>query len=295
MNFLQSIFKKDHSAERDREISEVVPISECSHECESCTTKYPSSVKIDTSEDIYNSAKQTACHFIVPTGQSDWQHDATSTPHSIENNIVQWIEKESSGLFDHGSVKCSTSSLPIDFMDPKAMERQRGDVLIMPFFVWVRRVDAENVGAVLSELIPQLIKARNEQAQPPAEVQGYAVDNTEARAYIFLCSHKTRDKRCAITAPLMKKEMDARLRETGNYRDIGDDSEDGVHVSFINHVGGHKYAANVIIYLRTGEILWLARCTPATAKPIIDETVLGGGKVWGDLVRVVQKEKAIEW
>lgn len=89
--------------------------------------------------------------------------------------------------------------------------------------------------------------------------------------------------------------MDFRLRETGNYRDYGDEREGGVHVVFVNHVGGHKFAANVIIHLRSGETIWLAKCTPKNSVPIIDETVLGGGKVWGDLVRMVQKDKSIAW
>lgn len=291
MNNIKSFFSRRNI---DEEISKVVPLSDCSHDCASCSTTFPSSVKVENG-DIYNSAEPTACHFIVPTGQSDWAHDATSTPGSVENNIVRWIEKSSAGLFDNGSVKCATSSLPVDLMDPKAHARERGDVLILPFFVWLRKVDAANVSGVLTELIPELIEARENSTEPPSQVQGYTVDKSTSRAYVFLCSHRTRDKRCGVTAPLMKREMDYRLRETGHYRDVGDETPDGVHVTYVNHVGGHKFAANVIIYLKSGEIIWLAKCTPANAQPIIDETVLGGGKVWSDLVRVVQKERAIQW
>lgn len=293
MNALQNLFKRTN---RDEEISKIVPLADCSHDCVSCTTKFPSSVKIEDI-DMYNSAKPTACHFVVPTGKSDWIHEATSTPNTVENAVVQWIEsKHSKGLFTtEGTIKCSTSSLPIDLMDPTCVNGERGDILIMPFFVWLRAVDAGSVCDVLTEVIPKLIAARANDSEPPTEALGYKLDKSPAHSYIFLCSHKTRDKRCGVTAPLMKREMDNRLRDTGHYRDVGDDSAGGVHVSFTNHLGGHKFAANVIVYLRTGEVLWLAKCTPANAKPIIDETVLGGGKVWGDLVRVVQKNKGIEW
>jgi hypothetical protein len=294
MNKLQNLFKGKPN--KEEEISKVVPLSDCSHDCVSCTTKFPSSVKFDDGEgDIYNSAKPTACHLIVPTGKADWPHDATSVPKTVENAVADWISESSKGAFPDGNVKCSTSSLPVDLLDAKCSDRESGDVLILPFFIWLRKVDAARVRDVLTELMPLLIKARDEGSEPPSEVHGYKIEKSLAHSYVLLCSHTTRDKRCGITAPLMKREMDHRLRETGHYRDAGDESKGGVHVTFVNHVGGHKFGANVIIYLRTGEIIWLAKCSPKNAQPIIDETVLGGGKVWSDLVRVVNKEKAIEW
>ncbi|KAH3675841.1 hypothetical protein WICMUC_002487 [Wickerhamomyces mucosus] len=283
---------KDSSVKRDEEISQIVPLSDCSKECDDCSTKFPSSVKIDDITNIYKSSKPTQIHFIIPTGKSDWESDATSTPNTIENEVSKWINKQT--ILEDG-VKVSTSSLPFDSTDPRSYKGEVNDVLILPYFIWVKKLELSKVSSVLDELIPLLIKSRESSSSPPSEIQGFKIEPSNAFSYIFLCSHKTRDKRCGVTAPLMKKEMDFRLRDTGHYRDIGDDNPNGVYVQYINHVGGHKYAANVIIYLKTGEIIWLAKCTPSNAKPIIDETVLGGGKVWGDLVRCVQKGKAIEW
>ncbi|KAH3677578.1 hypothetical protein WICPIJ_008958 [Wickerhamomyces pijperi] len=294
---LISKFTEDPKIKRDEEISKSVPLSDCSSECDSCTAKFPASVKIEDG-DIYNSSKPTSLHFVVPTGKTDWAHDATSTANTVENQISKWIEKKSSKIvtnLNEGSVKVSTSSLPFDSLDPRCYDGSVNDVLILPYFIWLRKIDVANVDSVLGELVPALIKSREETLPPPTEIQGYKIEPSNAHSYVFLCSHKTRDKRCGITAPIMKKEMDFRLRDTGHYRDFGDDSPDGVFVQFINHVGGHKFSANVIVYLRTGEIIWLAKCNPLNARPIIDETVLGGGKVWGDLVRVVQKSKGIQW
>ncbi|GMF06184.1 unnamed protein product [[Candida] boidinii] len=114
-------------------------------------------------------------------------------------------------------------------------------------------------------------------------------------AYVMLCSHKTRDKRCGITAPIMKKEFDLHLRELDLYRDISDNRPKGVNVIFINHVGGHKFSANVLINLRSGEDIWYAKCSPLNVKPIIDETILNHGKVFPEYVRIVQKYNPINW
>lgn len=296
MPFLSKIFGSSNDSKRDEEISQIVPISSCNPECEGCPTKYPSSVKVELEADIYNSAKPTDVHFIVPTSKSDWAHDATSTPNTVENAIVSWNSKNSDKIIKGGNFKVSTSSLPFDSMDPRCYKGEVNDVLILPYFVWVRKIDVDSVTTVLDKLIPVLIESRQEGVTSlPTDIDGFKIDPAAEQAFIFLCSHKTRDKRCGVTAPLMKREMDARLRDLELYRDIGDNRPDGVNVSYINHVGGHKYAANVIIYMKTGEIIWLAKCNPANARPIIDETVLGGGKVWGDLVRVVQKNKGVDW
>lgn len=70
------------------------------------------------------------------------------------------------------------------------------------------------------------------------------------RALILLCSHKTRDARCAQSAPLIRKELERHLRPLGLFRDLDDERPGGVGIYFINHVGGHKYSANVLVYRR---------------------------------------------
>jgi hypothetical protein len=71
-------------------------------------------------------------------------------------------------------------------------------------------------------------------------------------ALILMCSHRTRDARCGQSAPLLRKEFERHLRPLGLYRDLHDDRPGGVGIYFINHVGGHKYSANVMIYRRRG-------------------------------------------
>lgn len=69
---------------------------------------------------------------------------------------------------------------------------------------------------------------------------------------ILLCSHKTRDARCGQSAPLLRREFERHLRPLGLYRDLHDERPGGCGIYFINHVGGHKFAANVLIYRRAG-------------------------------------------
>ena len=94
---------------------------------------------------------------------------------------------------------------------------------------------------------------------------------------ILICSHRHRDARCGISAPILKKEFEKQLRPLGLWRDLTDDREGGASVVYVNHVGGHKYAANVIIYRKTdGQGIWLGRVTPQHVHGIVKHTVLEG-------------------
>jgi (2Fe-2S) ferredoxin len=298
----------------------------CSCEKSEGCGKFPSSVKFndDDNKTLWNTTKPYGLHCIISTGKTDWNHNAIDTKGSLEYEVDQWA---SSYKYPDGTIKVSVSSLPTDPLDDSAS----GDILLLPFFVWVRNVSPSHVHEVLNRLVPQLLQERDvalqqspseqtktTQTEPENSVNtntgltppnapsfvstDYLNDKSDVHvltdnsyAFLFLCSHRTRDKRCGITAPIMKKEFEIHLREIDKYRDLGDDRPDGVRIAFINHVGGHKYAANVLIYLKnSGKNIWLARCSPSNVKPIVEQTILEG-KVWPEQVRIVQKFKGIEW
>jgi len=110
------------------------------------------------------------------------------------------------------------------------------------------------------------------------------------KAVILMCSHGTRDWRCGKSAPILRREFERHLRPLGLFRDFDDERPGGVGIYFINHVGGHKYSANVMIYRREGrdadgaaessseavQGIWLARVRPEDCENIVRYTVLQG-------------------
>lgn len=123
---------------------------------------------------------------------------------------------------------------------------------------------------------------------------------------ILICSHKRRDARCGISAPILRKEFERHLRPLGLWRDLSDTRAGGVKVLFINHVGGHKWSANVIIYRkqdregsregedrdemsgRTEEAMqgiWLAKIAPRHVEGIVKHTILEGKVCDSGLIR----------
>ena len=61
-----------------------------------------------------------------------------------------------------------------------------------------------------------------------------------AGAYVFICAHASRDKRCGVCGPILIEKFKEEILARG--------LNEQVFVSACSHVGGHKYAGNVIIY-----------------------------------------------
>ena len=129
------------------------------------------------------------------------------------------------------------------------------------------------------------------------------------RPTVLICSHNTRDTRCGVMGPVLRSEF-ARQLSNLNYtpsleqpaRDesLGRRTEEDrtVNVGLISHIGGHKWAGNVIVYVPPGwsasaseELrsperrnfsplagcgIWYGRVEPKHVEGIITETILGG-------------------
>jgi hypothetical protein len=114
---------------------------------------------------------------------------------------------------------------------------------------------------------------------------------------ILICGHGNRDQRCGIMGPLLEAEFRAALKRVGFSVDGADggllvDQPSHANVGLISHIGGHKYAGNVIIYLPpsfgddggikgekhalAGKGIWYGRIEPRHVEGVVNETVLGG-------------------
>lgn len=291
MTVLQRLFGKSTPKICDQITNAGFEISDCSSTCDECTGKFPKSISMDESAPLWESTKPYGLHLVVSTGKSDWPHDATGVKGTLAHEIAKWADNHSLGPL--GKIKVTCSSLGSDelLIDDEYINEKRGDVLILPHFLWVKGLAITEVNDLLTRLMSQLSSPIDTVLSQFPQVQ-----KDKNRAYVFFCSHRTRDKRCGITAPIMQREMNMYLRELGLYRDYGDLTPDGVNVAFVNHIGGHKFAANVIIYLRSsGKNIWLGLCRPENVKPIVDECIIKDGKVWPDKVRMVQKFAPVEW
>ncbi|KAF9085922.1 hypothetical protein BGX23_009294 [Mortierella sp. AD031] len=97
------------------------------------------------------------------------------------------------------------------------------------------------------------------------------------RSAIMICSHGKRDNRCSKTAPLLKKQFLQVLRQ----KDIYGDAEGDVEIWLISHIGGHKFAGNVIVHRsepqdKTSMAIWYGRVEPCHARAIVEVSIERG-------------------
>ncbi|CCE92098.1 Apd1p TDEL_0D05140 [Torulaspora delbrueckii] len=291
--------KKDSvNAEATKDIGEVVEIcdeSSCGGECNGDEDaelekgeRAFGKLKIDHETPLYGSSRAPRIHFVVPTSQTDWEHDAClEDKKTVQYGIYKWCENHS----DEGkSLTCAVSSLAKDIMDIEVMRGTKNNVLVLPHFIWINDLKSDKVDETLSDLVPKLLDKKQDRSKLLNEYSN--LSDAGEKAFVLLCSHATRDKRCGIVAPYLKKSFDLRLQKSNLYRDISDRTAGGVNVVFVNHVGGHKFAANVQVFLRDPNVLiWLGRVTPNNVPYIVNGMIIPHQPKlpWPEKVRCIQK------
>ncbi|CAK7265129.1 hypothetical protein SEPCBS119000_001354 [Sporothrix epigloea] len=222
---------------------------DCSHDCSSCSLKYPSRFKVDLQDRLYGLVKGWNTHLLVATGKSDWVRDVTHE----KGSVMEAVGNASSPT--NGRMMLSASNIPTasqssDYTDPAR-------VLLLPAFVVVDNVTPALVPALLEQLVSKaptsitpLAGTNPPPSLPPSLPAPLTYHQSPHSVLVLLCSQKTRDARCGQSAPIIRKELERHLRPLGLSRDLDDERPGGVGIYFISHVGGHKYSANMMVYRR---------------------------------------------
>ncbi|CAO3597508.1 unnamed protein product [Absidia cylindrospora] len=147
------------------------------------------------------------------------------------------------------------------------------DLFILPDNIVVAQCHAGNVDSLWSYL--QQLDSNKE--TPPSPSDGLFIKPNPYSALLLLCSHRRRDKRCGVTAPILAREFDHILRNKDNM--------DDVEIVMVSHIGGHKIAGNVILYTHQGKRgIWYGLVKTCHCKAIVEET-LEKGKIIQALYR----------
>jgi leucyl-tRNA synthetase len=99
---------------------------------------------------------------------------------------------------------------------------------------------------------------------------------------ILICGHGGRDTRCGVLGPILQSSFSKEFNRRGIDADVG----------LISHVGGHKFAGNVIIYIPPsmegnalkGSGVWYGRVGPENVEGVVEETLVKG-RVITELLR----------
>lgn len=307
MGLLSRFIGRDTQQQALEEISNSYTVAKCEPEdCDSCSERYPSSLSIDTSSPLWGSAKPWRSHILCATGKTDWVHSVTDEFGTLANALD--ASSSTWNAAEGGRVIISNSSLspPDEYFEHEADLKSRPTrALILPEFIvldGITPLSAPTDMAAVTEALHAsrpANKSKELSSSLLSTIRLPTTSNTRIEAagelaYVLLCSHRTRDKRCAITATILQKRFDEELRELDLYRDPSDNRAGGVRVACVSHIGGHKFAANVMIYLKSGQAVWLARVRPEHVANIVKHCILKG-EVFPDLMRAAFKSNPIDW
>ncbi|KAJ8774960.1 hypothetical protein K2173_019964 [Erythroxylum novogranatense] len=144
----------------------------------------------------------------------------------------------------------------------EACEGNEGDVLIFPEMIKCKSLKGSDVDGFVDDVLVN--------GNPWAS----GVQEALTGSYVFVCAHTSRDKRCGVCGPVL---ID-RLKEGIESRGL----KDQLFVKACSHVGGHKYAGNLIIFSpdSLGKTVghWYGYVTPDDVPEILDQHI-GEGKI----------------
>ncbi|KAL7315813.1 hypothetical protein PS15m_004984 [Mucor circinelloides] len=271
--------EKDHP---EVEIDQVPPTDLIVKDCASCEEEceehqqYPSYLEFDKESPLLGSMSPYGRHFMISTAQCDWperiEEDygtlAANLQALLVNNPMPWrtFVTNTSLIATHSTtVNCGL------------------DVIVLPENIVIGNVtpdDAQLLYDVFVKLPLPTTDTVDINMFKKFDLQELAVYPNPYDSMILICSHRKRDKRCGVTAPILNREFDHVLRDLDIH-----DGEGGTSVFMVSHVGGHKFAGNVICYINKGKTgIWYGRVKSCHCREIIEETILKG-KVIKELYR----------
>ncbi|KAJ7461762.1 Sucrase/ferredoxin-like-domain-containing protein [Mycena galericulata] len=300
-----------------------VPVSSadcrtCSDPCEDGHPEYPPRFKVDMEKQMLGSVRPFRRQILISTGRTDWDREITwsnglaadiSRAHKrTAVNPSATLGSDGQPLPRIAGVFNASNSAELSILNASLKTISDDDeletVLIFPDFVAIAGIPSTLDGAkmlwntALDPRVPRILGSPSEKSTMKTWVLPYS-------CVITFCSHKTRDNRCAISAPKLESAFTHSLERRGWTIDTqvehiidppleefsGTAEEKTAHVTetlkalqtakkalilYNSHMGGHKFAGNCIIYVPTGASVWYGRVTPHEVDAIVENTIEGG-------------------
>ncbi|KAL1881929.1 Altered inheritance of mitochondria protein 32 [Diaporthe australafricana] len=279
----------------------------------------PDGLEIDHKGKLNGLISNYSEQVLVCTGKDDW-------PSRIEeDNSGDNLAADLKELFGRGGVYSdpfhNISVLNSSFASsvPRRTELVTTSVYLLPSFKYVPflpRVSFDSVEALAKGfLLPEKLHSAHESLSPihrdrltRKPIYGqllHGVRDVED-ILVLICGHGGRDMRCGVMGGVLRSEFETQLGRQGIEVLRGPVEIDApsdveaisgtVHepaptarVGLISHIGGHKFAGNIIIYLTpsmktasgekhplAGHGIWYGRVEPKHVEGIVHETLRNG-------------------
>lgn len=258
-------------------LTELVDCNDCGQDCYD-HSGYPSYLDLDTTTALLGSMSPYGRHVMISTGLCDWTERIEDDEASLAGQLYKVIndDKNYTQNQPNGRIFVTNTSLPSTYSSQDGGH----DVLLLPENILIGNVQASDAPAFYCTFLDKPLPLQPIQLSMLHPV-AWPVHANPFASMILICSHRKRDKRCGVTAPILAREFDHVLREN----DIEEQGDYGAVVMMVSHVGGHKFAGNLICYTHQGTRgTWYGRVKPCHCKQIVEDTIIRG-KVVKELYR----------
>ncbi|KAL2129952.1 hypothetical protein VTI74DRAFT_7076 [Chaetomium olivicolor] len=284
------------------------------------TPDLPEGFEIDRQAPLNGLISNYAQHVLVCTGKDDWPSriEEDNGGDNLTADLRELVGPKGEFSDPFHNISILNSSFPSSPPPKSRPELQTSSVYILPQFKYVPflpRVSFEAAEALVrGYLQPDKLHPMHDGLSPihrdrltrkPAYQSLLWGVRDVNEVVVLICGHGGRDQRCGIFGPVLRDEFESRLPEQGVELLTGPvevewekgaklegektGREYAARVGLISHIGGHKFAGNVIVYLppglktRDGEMhplaghgIWYGRVEPKHVEGVVRETILEG-------------------
>jgi (2Fe-2S) ferredoxin len=216
---------------------------------------------------LYNTFKPYRHHIIIPGGTGETWADHIEE-HDGPVKSIQSITQESK----QGRIMVTgyetTEPNPGYFVFPQGLQLFPQSTQLEALASWV---------------------VENSDSTPPTD---HAL--IDSKAIVFVCNHKKRDKRCGVAGPMLIDQFNKELEEAK--------LSSSVKVYGISHIGGHKFAGNIIIYRKDDRNVfvgdWYGRVKTCHVSTIIEECIKNGKviqELWRGQMNADPNDPGLNW
>ncbi|KAK0626502.1 Sucrase/ferredoxin-like-domain-containing protein [Immersiella caudata] len=299
-------------------------IATCPSPTSACapTPTMPSGFEIDHKTPLNGLISNYAQQVLICTGKDDWPSkiEDDNSGDNLAADLKELVGGRGAVFSDpFHNISILNSSFPSSVS--KKSPLQTTSAYLLPSFKYVPflpRVSFDSVEALVKGyLLPEKLHVAHEGLSPihrdrltrkPAYRELlWGVRDVED-ILVLVCGHGGRDQRCGVFGPLLKREFEEKLGGVGvdvltgevaigvEDRELSargvEEKRTAARVGLISHIGGHKFAGNVICYLppelktREGEShplagcgIWFGRVEPKHVEGIVRETILKGNVI----------------
>ncbi|KAF7957425.1 hypothetical protein EAE96_003010 [Botrytis aclada] len=300
----------------------------------------PKGFEIDHSKPLNGTMAAYAEQVLICTGKPDWPSriEEENSGDNLAADIKELMGRGGMYSDPYNNVSITNSSFPSTVASHRP-EIITTSAYIVPSFKYIPflpRVSFDSVQALVKGyLLPEKLHPAHDNLSPihkdrllrSKEHADFLPAVQEVKdILVLICGHGGRDVRCGILAPILQAEFERVLSAKDvqvlhGAVEVGDGSSterlegpiepvgNTARIGSISHIGGHKFAGNVILYIpphtktKDGEAhplagcgIWYGRVEPKHVEGIVQATLLegkvveelfrGGVKQGGEILRI---------